>query len=261
MLFRMCGFIFKKIQTFLSNLRRKLKIEKIIDKTPIYVVKDHVWTDHFCKKFRGNEPYTNLKMKELLPELEDGTYIIDVGAHVGDTGLYLAHHLQTMYPDKHIDVIMMEPDETKVDFINQMVRLNRLNNCIVMNCGVSDARGCGRIEKNEEFPGASLVKESEGHDIVIEKIDDLTNDVKVSMMHIDVEGMEHKCLLGSVNTISNVKYIIIELNDICDRDAERVFLKNNGYVRIPNAQMYSEYNNELYVKDTENLHNLEKKNQ
>ena len=164
-----------------------------------------------------------------------------------------------MHPDKHIDVIMMEPDATKVDFINQMVVLNRLNNCIVMNCGVSDARGCGRIEKNEEFPGTSLVKEREGHDIVIEKIDDLTNDVKVSMMHIDVEGMEHKCLLGSVNTISNVKYIIIELNDICERDAERAFLKNNGYVRIPNAQMYNEYNNELYVKDTENLHILEKK--
>lgn len=258
MIFKMCGLVFKQIHKLFSKFFT-LKIQKIIDNTPICVVKNHIWTNHFCKKFRGNEPYTNLKMKELLPELEDGSFIIDVGAHVGDTGLYLAYHLQTSYLNKHIDVIMIEPDVTKVDFINKMIKLNHLNNCKVINCGVSDVPGSGSLEKNEEFPGATLVKESDGHEILIEKIDNLTNGLNISMMHIDVEGMEHKCLVGSTDTLKNVKYIIIELNDICNRDAERVFLKNQDYVRIQNQQMYSEYNNELYVK--ENQHIIDKKNQ
>lgn len=247
----MCGLIFKKIYKLVCNLF-SLKIKKLIDNTQIFVVRDHVWTDHFCKKFRENEPYTNLKMKELLPDLEDGSFIIDVGSHVGDTGLYLAYHLQTHYLNKHIDVIMIEPDLTKVDFINKMIKLNSLNNCCVITCGVSDSRGYGSLMKNEEFPGATIVKENDGHEILIYKIDDFTADLKISMMHIDVEGMEHKCLKGSVNTLENVKYIVVELNDICERDAERAFLKQHGYVRVPNQEMYNEYNNELYVKEKTN---------
>lgn len=259
-IFKMCALIFDTIQNIISSFYT-MKTTKIIDNTPIDVVKDHIWTDHFCKMFRGNEPYTHLKMKELLPELEDGSYIIDVGSNIGDTGLYLAYHLQTMYPYKLIDVIMIEPDESKVDFIRKMIQLNNLTNCTVINCGVSDESCCGKIEKNDKFPGVSIIKEKEGEDIIIEKIDNITKGINciVSMMHINVDGMEYKSLVGSVDTLKNVKYIIISMNDICDRNDERVFLKNNDYVRIPNVQMYNEDNNELYVKEEQHI--LDKKNQ
>lgn len=105
--------------------------------TSINVVRYDKWTNHFCKKFAENKPNTNLKMKKLLPKLEDSSFIIDAYAHVGDTGLYLAYHVQTSYPDKNIDVIMIEPDKTKFDFIKKMIKLNKLSNCYVINCGVS----------------------------------------------------------------------------------------------------------------------------
>ena len=103
-----------------------LKCKKQIDNTSINVVRYDKWTNHFCKKFQENEPFTNLQMKKLLPKLKYSSFIIDVGAHVGDTGLYLAYHLQTYYPHKNIDVIMIEPDKTKFDFIQKMMRSRKI---------------------------------------------------------------------------------------------------------------------------------------
>tara|TARA_Y100000389_G_C17451688_1_gene515314 strand:+ start:506 stop:1249 length:744 start_codon:yes stop_codon:yes gene_type:complete len=225
-----------------------LKSKKQIDNTSINVVRYDKWTNHFCKKFAKNEPNTNLQMKKLLPKLEDSSFIIDVGAHVGDTGLYLAYHLQKYYPDKNIDVIMIEPDKTKFDFIQKMIKLNKLTNCFVINCGVSDNPSTGSLDINKEFPGATLVNEDDSGEIFIDSIDNLCKDCKVSMMHIDVEGMEYKCLVGAQNVLKNVKYIVIELNDICERYKERQFLRDNHYTQIENKEMLEEYNNELYVK-------------
>ena len=234
--------------------------QKRSDNTTIKVVRGHVWTDHFCKKFAENEPFTNLKMKSLLPKLKDGSFIVDVGAHVGDTGLYLAHHLQKSYEHKNIDVIMIEPDEIKTEFIRKMIALNDLQNCVAITCGVSDKRRAGTLLVNHEFPGATLVDEYDVHgEIPIETVDRLCQQLNVSMMHIDVEGMEHKCLMGSKHTLENVQYVVIEMNEIpsrpneeqpppSNRDNERTFLKDHGFAQIEDPDMYAEYNNELYVK-------------
>lgn len=243
----MFGYIFNFFYSFTN-----LQCTKQIDNTKIHVIKNHAWTDHFCKRFSENEPYTNMEMKNLLSKLNDASYIIDVGAHVGDTGLYLALHLQKYLPQKSIDVIMIEPDETKVDFIEKMITHNKLTNCVVFNCGVSDKECTGSLAINKEFPDDTTVVEDDSSIIPIGTIDDLCIDVNVSLMHIDVEGMEYKCLEGSKAVLKNVQYIVIELNDICDRQKERAFLKENDFKQIENENMLKEYNNELYVK-TENL--------
>lgn len=243
--------MFRYISNFFDSFFN-LQCVKEIDKTKIDVIKNHVWTDHFCKKFTANEPYTNMEMKNLLSNLNTGSYIVDVGAHVGDTGLYLALHLQKYHADKSIDVIMIEPDETKVDFIEKMIAHNKLTNCVVFNCGVSDKECTGSLAINKEFPGATTVVEDNSSEIPIGMIDDLCKDVNISLMHIDVEGMEYKCLAGSKEVLKNVQYIVIELNDICDRQKERDFLRENNFKQIENENMLKEYNNELYIK-TENL--------
>lgn len=219
---------------------------KKIDDTKIKVVKNQFWTKHFCKKFRYNEPYTNITMKELLPNLKDNSYIIDVGAHVGDTGLYLAKHLQKHYSEKNIQVCMIEPDETKIDFINKMIVLNNINNCIVFKSAVSDHKSTGRLEINYEFPGATTVVDDSSKEVDINTIDSLCKDMCISLMHIDVEGMEYECLQGSEKSLKNVQYLVIEMNEICNRYSERKFLQDNDFVHIPNYNMSKEYNNELY---------------
>jgi FkbM family methyltransferase len=173
-----------------------------------------------------------------------------IHTHIGDTGLYLAYHLQKSFPEKSIEVIMIEPDNTKTVFIQKMIELNKLQNCVVITCGISDKEYSGSLIIQVETPTGS---------IPIYTIDKLLKDIKISMMHIDVEGMEYKLLKGSKNTLQNVKYVFIEMNDIpqktmdtdihAHRDKERLFLKDNNFIQIENPDMYTQYNNELYIKN------------
>ena len=252
-MFRHLWRIIKKIYTNCVAIR----CTKEIDNTPIKVLRHDKWSNHFCRKFSTNKPHTNVKMKTLLSELEEGTFVVDVGAHLGDTGLYLAHHLQTSFPERSIDVIMIEPDETKTAFIRKMIELNKLQNCVVITCGISDIEYAGNLIINHDFPGATLVEETDKGIIPIYTIDKLLKDLRISMMHIDVEGMEYKLLKGSKDSLRNVKYVIIEMNEIPkrpnedppdNRDSERKFLNENGFLPIDDPDMCSEYDNELYVK-------------
>jgi len=82
---------------------------KYIDNTEIKVV-NNKWKHDFEDRFKNHEPNSNLKLKEILKELPNNSYIIDVGSHVGDTGLYLAYILKHNYKHKNIKVIMIDPD-------------------------------------------------------------------------------------------------------------------------------------------------------
>lgn len=221
--------------------------KKETDNTAIKYESTLEWADHFCMKFKKNEPYTNLKLKELLKELPNNTAIIDVGAHVGDTGLYLALHLNTHYPEKNITVIMIEPDHSKVEFIKNTAKLNNLNNIVVFEKGVSDKTMNGSLSINKKAPGATRIKEV-GDDIQIDTIDNICKDYVVSLMHIDVEGMEYKCLVGSEQTLRNVKYIMIELNSIVERNPEIKFLNERSFINEPNEKIRKEFNNQLFVR-------------
>ena len=58
--------------------------------------------------------------------------------------------------------------------------------------------------------------------------------------------MEYDCLLGSINTINNVKYIMIELNSITERTNEVNFLKKNNFIHIPDDKIKNENGNNLF---------------
>lgn len=228
-----------------QNNNEEICIKKI-DNTNIKLV-DHKWKNDFKDRFKGHEPYSNLKMKELLPNLQDDSYIIDVGAHVGDTGLYLAKILKDNYQHKNIKVIHIEPDNSKIDFINKMANKNNLDNIITIPYGVSNKKGNGTIEK-KNHPGAWKIKNEENGNIKIDLIDDLCKDKKISLFHIDVEGMEHECLLGSKNILKDTKYVMIELNNIKKRNDEREFLEKNNFKEIKDRKINWENGNVLFEK-------------
>ena len=182
--------------------------------------------------------------------IPDNTHIIDVGGHVGDTGLYLAKVLQERHPKKKIKVIIIEPDASKINFIEKMVAVNNLKNVILIESGVSDKSGSGVFKHNNYNPGATKIehsKHSKG-DIKIDTIDNLCFKYNVSLMHIDVEGMELQCLKGSVDTLQNTKYVMIELNRIKDRTDEVKFLTNMGFKTHEDPAIFRENGNVLFSK-------------
>lgn len=228
-------------ETFSTN-KECIKDE---DKTKITLI-EHRWTKDFESRFKNHERYSNKKMKELLPKLPNNSYIIDVGSHVGDTGLYLALLLKNKWNSKNIKVIMIDPDSTKLEFIDKMSKINNLDNIILKNYGVSDKSGKSEIIK-KHHPGGWKIKENSGS-ISMDTLDNICKNKNISMLHIDVEGMEYKTLLGSKNIIKNVKYILIELNHITKRNKERDFLNENNFTEIINKKINEENGNCLFER-------------
>jgi FkbM family methyltransferase len=214
------------------------------DNTIIELINNE-WTSDFKHRFEVHEPYTNTKLKELLKELPNNSYIIDVGAHVGDTGLYLCKILKQDYYNKNIKVIFIDPDNTKINFIKNMAKKNNLDNLVTLNYGVNSKKEIGNIDKSNH-PGGWKINKNKNGSINLDSIDNLCKNMNISMIHIDVEGMEYDCLLGAVNTISNVKYIMIELNSISERTKEIKFLKKNNFKHIPNENIEKENGNNLF---------------
>ena len=219
---------------------------KEFDNTEIKVINDK-WKSDFEGRFKNHEPNSNLKLKELLRELPNNSYIIDVGSHVGDTGLYLAYILKHNYQHKNVKVIMIDPDDSKINFINKMSKANNLDNILTMNYGVSDKPNKGSLDKRFH-PGGWKIETKDDGNINLDTLDNLCKNKLISLMHIDVEGMEYQCLLGSTNILKNVKYIMIELNGLSNRSKEYNFLKNNNFVEIPDEKIKSENGNVLFIK-------------
>lgn len=225
-------------------------VYKLIDDTYLKVDTSLDWAKHFVYKFKHNEPYTNLKMKELLGKLPKNSAIIDVGAHVGDTGLYLAKHLKLRYPNRGIRVIMIEPDASKVAFIRATAGLNGLEDYIeLINKGVSDVSNSkGSLDVNTKSPGATRLSQDGTGNIEIDTMDKLCRHRDVSMLHIDVEGMEYAALNGARHLLGKAKYVMIELNSLSDRTKERKLLVSYGYEHVPDPKIESEFKNHLFYK-------------
>lgn len=242
----MFGFFFKYIYSTLFGVT----CEKRSDNTIIKVVPNNLWSDHFCKRFSESTPELTSKIKDALPSLENLSYVLDVNANVGEIGLYMALLLQNMHSEKCIDVLIVEPDESKAEFIRKMIELNNIVNCVVINCAVSNKSTDGRLEFDIDSPGKSLVVEDEGNQVVIDTIDFICKDLNVSLMHIDVNKSEYKALSGASTTLEKTKYVFVNMseeNEI-ERQNERKFLKMKRYELVENENLKNENGYEMYER-------------
>lgn len=249
----MFGFFFKYIYNSIFGLFATKKS----DDTTIRVVSSDIWSDHFCEKFTNASPELTDKIKNLLSSLPNLSYIVDVNANVGEIGLYTALCLQNIHNEKCIDVIMIEPDETKVEFIKKMIELNNLVNCIVINCAVSDKKTIGKLSFDIEKPGKSLVIEDTGSEnhVVIDTIDYIAKDLKIGLLHLDNNDQEYKALLGASETLDNTEYIVLNMNEESknshSRDNERKFLKVKKFIEVPDEDLKNKTKYEIYKNQLE----------
>lgn len=250
----MFSFYFK----YIYNQFFGLISTKNTDETSIKVIPNHLWSDHFCERFANALPELTNKAKALLPNLTNMSYVMDVNANVGELGLYLALCLQNMHSEKCIDVIMVEPDETKVAFIKQMIELNNLVNCMVIGCNVSNKKTFGKLKFDIEHPGKSLVVEDDnetGPDVVIDTIDFIAQDLKIAMIHMDINDKEYKALLGASETLESTDYLLLNMNEpnnnFYSRENERKFLKVKNFIQIPDEVLQKDNGYEIYKKENQ----------
>jgi FkbM family methyltransferase len=206
------GLVGKK--SHFSNLEVKL-IKKNIIGTEILIPLATKWKsnrDDFKVRFLNHEIKTNTKLKSLVENISN-TNVLDAGAHVGDTGLFLAKHLKDINKTD-VKIIMIEPNKEKIKFINEVIRINNLENYTkVYNYAIGKKYEKGKIKKVGHSGMWTIEKcNNSDCDIEIDSLDNLLKGIKIGIMHLDVEGYEYEVLQGSTNILSKYKpKLIIEV--------------------------------------------------
>lgn len=153
--------------------------------------------------------------------------IIDCGAHIGDGSIPIAHSLNK-YNRSDITVYAIDPSKYKCDFIEYMKKINNLDNLIVLNYGLSDKDNVEYTHaqdknwiKDRNTGGIRWVQKVDNNDN-LDDVKFITLDTLVSrnvitkpigLIHLDVEEMEDKAILGGINTIKKYKpYLSLEEN-------------------------------------------------
>ena len=183
-----------------------------------------LWIDDFTNRLKGHEKEVNSLLVDLIDKLPEDTGIIDAGTHIGDTIIPLSKKCSK----KNIILYGIDPDKTKIEFVNQMCKLNNLKNIKTIVGGLSNKNGKGDLIK-KQHAGAWKINDK-GNDFDIYNIDELFKNKKISLIHLDVEGYEYKTLLGGLNTINKHKpYLVIEILHGEDKDKIIPLLEKMDY--------------------------------
>lgn len=152
------------------------------------------WLDTLIESFCSNDDYA----------------FIDVGVNVGQTLL----KVKTIRPD--IKYLGFEPNSSCISYVQQLIKINRFQNCIIHNCALSSEITFKILQKNLiDDVRASLVPELrpdyfvDGETITSINYDSFYSDQNICFVKIDVEGSELEVIKGMVNSINKHQPIII----------------------------------------------------
>jgi FkbM family methyltransferase len=136
-----------------------------------------------------------------------GDIVYDVGAHVGMYSLLAAAHVGS---GGH--VYSFEPLPRNLDYLEQHLALNRVDNCTVLDVAVSSRAGTAAFDESSH-PAMGHLGAAGGRVITVRTVtlDDLVaNGVTrpPSVIKIDIEGAEYDCLRGAASVLASSRPII-----------------------------------------------------
>lgn len=174
--------------------------------------------DHLTRQFEEGIYEADLidRARELTAESSRKT-IVDVGAHVGGHTLrfaQFARHVFSFEPHPELYRMLVQNFNRNLDGIDGAVDLH--------NMALGKEQGTGRIVEADGNSGASqIVRLSEPNEprIPIETLDDMIWPRAVSLIKIDVEGMEVDVLRGAIKTIDTYRpELFVECGDGTELD-------------------------------------------
>lgn len=151
----------------------------------------------------------------LSSYLREGDTVIDVGANIGTHAVYFAKRV-----GKRGVVHAFEPQRRTFHLLNMNAALNACGNLITHQEAIGDRSGTisvPNIDYHEMANIGAVTLVNGGEDTVpIRTIDDLQLE-HVSLIKVDVEGMEREVILGAVDTIRRCQPILFVENNIEER--------------------------------------------
>jgi FkbM family methyltransferase len=175
------------------------------DNVKINVIADHPFTTTFVNRNHHEVIFRQINTYLIKNKLIKNN-IIDLGAWIGDNSIPWA---------KNIDgnVYAIDPSPENCSFIEKTAELNRLNNIKVIQTAISDKNEI--LTTNENLQHCSFVYGNPGIDGIY-KVESVTLDFlyergeidNIGYIHLDVEGMENRIILGASTIINKFQPII-----------------------------------------------------
>lgn len=195
--------------------KRKIKLGKV----EIYLSTPTFLLRYRHKTFFTKEPET----LKWIDGFEDKSVFLDVGANVGLYSIYAAVKKQSY-------VYAFEPSFFNLEFLVRNIYINRLVDCVnVIPIALNNSIGINNFHlTTTEWGGALSTFEQSYDDSGNEMkpdfiyktlgfdLDTIVNQLKIKKIDyikIDVDGLEHLILAGAINTLKNIKEVLIEIND------------------------------------------------
>lgn len=180
----------------------------------------HLWTiagndGRVCQVIaKTGTPYEQALLEDIAGRISGGL-AIDVGAHVGNHALALAIGCG-------LSVAAFEPDPDAYGHLIANLDRNRATTVTPYNVGLSDQPG-------QATPGPRGTLDTAGGPIPVITLDSLDLD-DVTVIKIDVEGMESRVLAGAAGTLARCRpYVYVEAWTDADRAAIAEALRPLGY--------------------------------
>jgi FkbM family methyltransferase len=165
--------------------------------------------------------------------LSDIKTVVDLGANVGFTTLYLSQYL----PEARF--VCVEPEPSNISLLKHNLRSMR-NRVKVIEGAVADRSGEAWFARSAPSWGGQLVENGvKGTPVRCYTMDEIIRAAGLSvidMMKVDIEGAEKQLLSGRKDWLRNVKLLIIELHGDYSIEHFRQDLYGHGFeVFAPSA--------------------------
>lgn len=138
-------------------------------------------------------------------KIKDGDYIIDVGAYVGSFTIYAAKIIGNSGK-----IIAFEPDKPNFDKLAYNIKLNNLDNVIVINKGLwNENKELEFDSQNNAGSSVVLSKDNIKGKVMYYKFVKLDDELKklninkVDFIKMDIEGAEIEAIEGCKNILKN----------------------------------------------------------
>ena len=144
--------------------------------------------------------------------------IIDLGAWIGDntipwskrTVVSLSDAVVSLSNPKRSVVYAIDPSRENCDFIQRMCDHNQIDNVKIFQTAVSDKMET--LSTNDDMYHCTFASDDQGRNkvnaITLDHLFNIGEIENIGYIHLDVEGMEYKVILGSEKIIDTYKPII-----------------------------------------------------
>ena len=126
-----------------------------------------------------------------------GGIYVDCGAYDGDT----IENFINFANGKYKKIFAFEPDKENFQKLQSFVESSHYENITLCNCGVWDKKETLRFNSGKAV--SSALSEDGGEIVNVDSIDNIVGNEQVTLIKMDVEGVERKALEGALQTLEN----------------------------------------------------------